>query len=449
MTLSFYGGAREVTGANYLLESGKTKILIDCGLFQGGAFAGKNNFEEFPYHPPDIQAVFVTHGHIDHVGRIPRLFAKGFSGKVICTPPTRDLVILALEDGQGIVNDEAKKDNHAPLYTEDDVARLKEHFTTIGFDELFSAGPFEVRFFDAGHILGSSIIEIRARGKTILFTGDLGNSPSPLFSPPTVFEEADYLVMESVYGDRTHEKSKPRQDLLEDVVEDTVKRGGVLMIPAFALERTQEILYDLDVLISEGRVPQVPVFVDSPLAIKATQIYKEYRYFYNRDVQEKIQRDDKLFEFPGLVFAESVEESKGINEVESPKIIIAGSGMSQGGRILYHEARYLRDPASTILFAGYQVAGSRGREVQSGASSVEIFGERVAIKCQKATIGGFSAHADQEDLMNWVRPMRHSIKTAFLVQGEERSAKALSFQLKDFLGVDTVIPEKGQEVTLA
>ena len=449
MKLSFFGGAKEVTGSNYLLERGKTKLLIDCGLFQGGAFAEQNNFKEFPYNPSDIAAALVTHGHIDHVGRIPRLFAKGFRGKVICTAPTRDLIMLGLEDGQGIVNDEAKRDNHAPLYSEADAARVLEHFQTVEFCEPLTLGPFEVIFFDAGHILGSSIIQFRAGGKTILFTGDLGNSPSPLFNPPTVFEEADYIVMESVYGDRVHEKSKTRKDFLEDVVEDAVRRGGVLMIPAFALERTQEILYDLDDLISEGRVPQVPVFVDSPLAIRATKIYRQYPYFYNNDAQKTIKREGKLFEFPGLVFAQSVEESKGINEVQPPKIIIAGSGMSQGGRILYHEARYLSDPASTILFVGYQVAGSRGQVIQSGAKSVEIFGERVAIKCQKITIGGFSAHADQEDLVNWVRPMRHSIKMVFLVQGEEIAAKALSFRLKDFLGVDAVIPEKGQTVTLA
>lgn len=449
MKLSFFGGAKEVTGANYLLESGKTKLLIDCGLFQGSTFAEQNNFEEFPYDPKSITAVLITHGHIDHVGRLPRLFAKGFRGKVICTAPTRDLTILGLEDGQGIVNDEAKRDKHAPLYSEEDVKRLQEHFQIVEFTNSLRIGSFEIGFFDAGHILGSSIIQVRGKGKTILFTGDLGNSPSPLFNPPALFEEADYLVMESVYGDRIHERGKPRQDALEDVVEDTMRRGGVLMIPAFALERTQEILYDLDVLVSEGRIPEVPVFVDSPLAVRATKIYRDYPSFYRFEVQKEIQRDGKLFEFSGLAFAESVEESKGINEIEPPKIIIAGSGMSQGGRILYHEARYLPDPASTILFVGYQVPGSRGRMIQSGAKFVELFGERIAVNCQKANIEGFSAHADQEDLVNWVHPMRHSVKTAFLVQGEEKSAKALSFRLKDFLGVDAVIPEKGQAVTLA
>lgn len=448
MKLSFCGGAKEVTGANYLLESGDAKILIDCGLFQGeDNEQGKNN-QEFPYNPKSITALCITHAHVDHIGRLPFLYKRGFKGKTYATPPTKDLLLLALHDTQRLLEEEARENGYPPPYTKEDVSLVEHQIETQEYKKAFSSGPFSVRFLTAGHILGSCSIEIKAEGKTIIFSGDLGNPASPFLDPPAVFGEADYVVMESVYGDRLHIKTVPRKDALENVIEDNAKRGGALMIPAFALERTQEILYDLDSLVSEGRVPSLPVFVDSPLAIAATKVYQRYPDYYKEEVRQKIKENGDLFSCPCLTFTENVEESKRINDIPLPKIIVAGSGMSQGGRILHHERRYLKDAKSTILFVGYQAKGSRGRKIFERAKYVRIFGEEIHVRSRISSIDGYSAHADQEDLVNWARPFKDVVKKVFLVQGEEEAAKALSFQLKDFLGIEVIIPSNGESVLL-
>lgn len=448
MNLTFCGGAKEVTGANYLLESQNKKILIDCGLIQGERSAEEQNFEEFLYDAKEIDAVFITHAHLDHVGRLPLLYKRGFRGRIFTTAPTKALLMIALDDAQEILEEEARKDGHNSLYAQEDVRALENHFEIIEYEETISRGPFSVRFFNAGHILGSAIIEVEAEGKVILFSGDLGNTPSQLFDSPRMFKQADYALMECAYGDRLHKEEIPRKDALENVIEDTAKRGGVLMIPAFALERTQEILYDLNTLIFHGRVPQMPVFIDSPLAIRATKIYQQYPNYYNESVRHELQGGKNLFNFPNLLFTRTVEESKHINEIKPPKIIIAGSGMSQGGRILHHERRYLPDPASTMLFVGYQAEGSMGRRILKGADYVTLFGEKISIRCHIVSIEGYSAHADQQDLVSWARPFKDTVKKVFLVQGEEKSAKALSYQLKDFLGIEAIIPSSGQRVDL-
>lgn len=448
MKLSFHGAAGEVTGSNYLLEEGEYKVLIDCGLFQGGRFAEEKNFEEFVYDPKTINAVFISHAHLDHIGRLPLLYKRGFRGKIICTPPTRDLIVIGLEDSQSILESEARQEGKEPLYTLEDVEAIQALFETIEYEVSLEAGPFTVEFFNAGHILGSAMIEFKIKKKTILFSGDVGNIASPLFNPPSVFDDATYVVMESVYGDRIHDTKKSRRDSLEDIIEDTGRRGGVVMIPAFALERTQDILYDMDALISQGRIPRMPVFVDSPLAIKATQIYKKYPFYYAFDVQSQIQEGDTIFQFPGLVFAQTVEESKNINEVEGSKVIIAGSGMSQGGRILHHERRYLSDPNSTLLIVGYQTEGSRGRQLLKGAKEVQIMGETIPVRCRIAMIDGYSAHADQQALLEWIRPLKDKVKKVFLVHGEPKASQALSFELADFLGTEVIIPAKGDHIRL-
>lgn len=449
MKLTFCGGAKEVTGANYLIESQGKKILIDCGLVQGEKSGEEQNFEEFLYDAKEIDAVFVTHAHIDHVGRLPLLRRRGFKGRIYVTAPAKDLLMLALNDAQEILEEEAERNGHGVLYSKDDVRSLENHFEIIEYGKTISRGHFSVRFFDAGHILGSAIIEIEAEGKIIIFSGDLGNTPSQLFNSPHIFTKADYVVMECVYGDRVHKKDIPRKDAFENVIEDTAKRGGVLIIPAFAMERTQEILYDVESLVSHGRIPQLPVFVDSPLAIRATKIYQQYSHYYNEEVRRELEEGRSLFHFPNLIFTQTVEESKHINEVRSPKIIIAGSGMSQGGRILHHERRYLPNPESTLLFIGYQAEGSRGKRILKGADYVSIFGEKIPIHCHIVSIEGYSAHADQEDLVNWARPFKDVVEKVFLVQGEEKAAEALASQLKDFLGIEAVIPSSGESVELS
>lgn len=425
--------------------------MVDCGLIQGARHAEEKNYERFPYEPKSIDAVFITHAHIDHIGRLPKLVKDGFLGKIYMTRPTCDFSHIMLNDSQELMREEAKDEKKDPLYTKQDVAKTLEFIECIDYDkEIEPTEDIKVRFQDAGHILGSAIIEIWAGDIKIVFSGDLGNSPVPLLRPATFINEADYVVIESTYGDRQHEDIDLRKNLLEDVIEDTVRRGGVLMIPAFAMERTQELLYELNSLVENKRIPEIPVFIDSPLAIKATEIYKKYPSYFNQEAVYLIKSGDKIFQFPRLQFTQTTEESKAINDVAPPKIIIAGSGMSTGGRILHHERRYLSDPNSTILFIGYQVAGTLGRRIFDGAKTVKIFREEISVNCEVRAIGGYSAHADQEQLENWAKKIKEGgrLKKIFAVQGEEGPALALVQLLRDHLGIDAHAPMLGEKVEL-
>ncbi len=448
MRLTFYGAAHEVTGSNYLLESQGVKILIDCGLHQGSHYAERENFEPFPYDPKEIHAVFVTHSHLDHVGRIPQLLKGGFHGTVYSTKATKDFSELMLLDSEHILTKEAEREKKPPLYTEADIQEVMELWRGFDYHAPIVVGPFTITFFDAGHILGSAIVQIETEGKKILFSGDLGNMPATIIRPTEKIDAADYCIMESTYGDRLHADVGKREEMLEDVIEDTVKSGGTLLIPAFAMERTQELLFHMHELMEGGRIPQVPVFIDSPLAIKLTAVYKKYERLFNPETQALAKSGDDILNFPGLRLTLTTEQSKEINDVPPPKVIIAGSGMSQGGRILHHEVRYLPDPKSTILFIGYQAVGSLGRNIMDGADEVKIFGEKVSVHCKKRNIPGYSAHADQGMLLNWLRPMRTTLKKVFLVHGEENSAKALAQKIIDELAVNAVVPVVGQTVEL-
>ncbi|GIW65346.1 MAG: hypothetical protein KatS3mg093_325 [Candidatus Parcubacteria bacterium] len=290
-----------------------------------------------------------------------------------------------------------------------------------------------------GHILGSTIIVIRAEGKTLVFSGDLGNYPAPLIKSTEKIDYADYLTIESAYGDRIHKKESTEEEL-EDVIEETVKRGGVLLIPSFAMERTQDLLYHLNQLVEGGKIPSVPVFVDSPLAIKLTSVYSKYRKYFNDNIKNIIHSGDDILNFPKLKTALTTEESKAINDVPAPKIIIAGSGMMHGGRILHHAQRYLPNSKNTILFVGYQAEGSLGRQILDGAKKVKIFGEEIEVNAEVKQIENYSAHADQTQIIEWIRPMRLSLKKVFIVQGEEKASGALAQKLKDELALDAVIP---------
>ncbi len=440
-----------VTGANYLLESGGTKILIDCGLHQGSRYCERHNFEPFPYKPEEIAAVFVTHAHIDHIGRLPQLTRAGFRGEIYSTGPTKDFAELLLLDSEHILRKEAEHEKRPPLYDINDVVQTMGLWKKRSYHEKETVGPFEVEFYDAGHILGSSSLVVKAEGRTAVFSGDLGNTPAPLIRPVEYVKEADYALIESVYGGRVHEAPEARKDELEDLIEETVKAGGVLMVPSFALERTQELLTELNELVENGRIPPVPIFIDSPLAIRLTSVYQKYstdpRYF-NKEAIAAIQGGDAIFNFSGLKMTLTTEQSKEINNVPPPKVIVAGAGMSNGGRILHHEARYLSDPKSTILFIGYQAKGSLGREILDGAKSVKIFGEEIPVKCKKTAIGGYSAHADQPQLLRWVSSLRGSLKKIFVVQGEEEEAGALAQKIKDELAVEAEIPSLGEEAVL-
>ena len=449
MKLSFYGGAGEVTGSDYLLESGGVKILIDCGLHQGTHVAEKENFEAFQYDPKDITAVFVTHSHLDHIGRLPKLVKDGFAGTVYSTGATKDFAEVMLLDSEHILAKEAEREAKPPLYVETDIDHLMKRWRGVNYHDPVTVGPFTVTPFDAGHILGSASYKVQVENKAIVFSGDLGNSPAPIIKPTEIpTGPVDYCLVESAYGDRIHENEDQRREALEDTIEDTFRAGGTLLIPTFAMERTQELLYNLHNLFEEKRVPRVPVFIDSPLAIKLTAIYKKHESYFNTETKNIAKSGDDILNFPGLHLTLTTEQSKEINDVKPPKVVIAGSGMSNGGRILHHELRYLPDPKSTILFVGYQAQGTLGRQILDGAKTVRIFGEEVPVRCRTVNIPGYSAHADQPRLLRWVDAMRDTLKKVFVVQGEEKAAETLAAKIRDTLAIPAEVPKAGETVEL-
>jgi metallo-beta-lactamase family protein len=450
LSLSFHGAVGTVTGANFLLETSDRRILVDCGLFQGCKFCEDRNREPFRYEPAAIDALFVTHAHIDHVGRIPKLVRDGFRGAIISTSATREIAAVMLEDSCGVIEKEARASGTEPFYGEEDVARATALWKDLPLGADYSLGAdASVRLRDAGHILGSAMVEVSCGGKKIVFTGDIGNAPAPLLSPPEPLAAADFLVMESVYGDREHEPPEDRKKKLEAMVEDTIAKGGALMIPAFSLERTQVLLYHLNELVEHGRIPPVPVFVDSPLAIKVTEIYRRYAAALRSEVRREIEHGDDIFAFPGLTFTMTTDESKAINDVPNPKIIIAGAGMSQGGRIVHHEKRYLPDPRSTLLLVGYQAAGSLGRMLQAGARRVKILGEEIPVRARVETISGYSAHTDSTGLLNFAAASADTLRRVFVTMGEPHASLFLVQRLRDYFGVDALVPEEGTRYPLA
>ncbi len=459
MKITFYGGARSVTGANYLLEHGTTKMLVDCGLNQGTKYAEDLNYQDFVYDPATINAVFITHSHIDHIGRLPKLHRDGFRGKVYTTTATRDLMAVALPDNMSHITSEAKQDNHDPLFEDNDLTGIISLVEGIYYKQPIQIDDdIVVTFHDAGHILGSAIIEVEwsdnGHTKKIFFSGDLGNPPTPLLRRTEFIRDADYIVIESAYGDRVHEPREEQKEKLANIIQATIARKGVLMIPSFAVERTQELLYQIDQLSHDKKIPRTPTFIDSPLAIKMTGVFRQHSEYFNKETMYLINSGDDIFNFPGLQMTATTQESKMINDVPAPKIIIAGSGMSQGGRILHHEVRYLSDPNSTILFVGYQVDGSLGRRIQRGDAEVRVLGQTVEVKCHRETISSFSAHADQPQLLNWVKKAKMDsenediLKKVFVVQGEEQSSKTLAGLIKEEVCVDALAPVLGDSMEL-
>ncbi|NOY35651.1 MAG: MBL fold metallo-hydrolase [bacterium] len=449
LKLTFCGGAQSVTGSNYLLESGDTKILVDCGLFQGTKISEDKNDDSFPYDPASIDALFITHAHLDHIGRVPKLVRDGFRGKIFSTPPTRDLAELMLADSLGVMRKEARRSRKKDaIYSEDDIQRALGLWNPVDYHDGIPVADFNINFRDAGHVMGSAMVEIARGGKKILFTGDLGNPPNPLLRDTEKVTDADFLIIESTYGDREHEELNEANLKLERVIEDTMHSGGALMIPAFSLERTQKLLFQINDLVEHGRIPRAPIFLDSPLAIKATNVYKKYQRYYNENAKDIIRSGDALFQFPGLKMTLKTEESKAIKRAPFPKIIIAGSGMSNGGRIVHHELNYLPDPKSALLLMGYQAAGSLGRRLQERQKTVRIMGETVRVRARVENIRGYSAHPDMNDLFDFVHNTADTVKKVFVVQGEPKSSLFFTQRLRDYLGVDAAAPETGDNFEL-
>lgn len=452
--LTFHGGVGMVTGSNFLLEVEGLRILIDCGFFQGCDVCDDKNRAPFPYDPASIHILLITHAHLDHTGRIPYLVKKGFKGKIISTSPSKDISEMLFLDSVEIARNE-KNGERPLLYEEGDIQKTMALWKGVPYDEALELGHnVRATFKDAGHILGSAMIQIEhekssgGRGKKILFTGDLGNSPDPLLPDTETVRGIDYLVMESVYGDRVHEDREVRSDKLEDVIEHVVKMQGVLLIPAFSIERTQEILFEIRKMMEESEIPLIPVFLDSPLSIKAMALYEKYSDYFKKEVQDEKKAGRTLLGFPQLTLVGSAEQSKMIDRFANPKVIIAGSGMSDAGRIIFHEKKYLGDPRTTLLFVGYQVPGSLGRKILDGAREVTIGKETIAIKAGIQSISGYSGHKDRDHLVEFVEESADWLKKVFVVMGEPASSAFLTQRLRDYLGVNAVVPQEGESIEL-
>jgi len=447
--LGFYGGVGSVTGANFMLDTGEVAILVDCGLEQGSDFASEKNAEPFVYNPADADYLFVTHAHADHIGRIPKLVKDGFKGVIYSTTPTKALTAIMLEDALKVMKYEYERYGKQIIYDAPDIAAALRLWKTVDYnDKVTLPTGITAHYTDAGHILGSGMVHFERDGRTIVFTGDIGNVPQPLLNPPVIPTNYDYLVMESVYGDRLHEEVAERSSLLQHYIEETRRKDGTLIIPAFSLERTQGMLLEINNMVESGTIEPIPVYLDSPLAITVTSEYRRFVKYLKDEVQEQIRGGDDIFDFSGLEFTKTVKESHEIDSVKGAKIIIAGSGMSHGGRIRRHEQNYLADPKTTVLLVGYQSAGSLGRILQDGAKKVQIDGEWTKVKATIGTIRGFSGHADRDQLVGLVADGCSKAKQVFVVMGEERSSLFLTQRLRDYVGVNAIAPDANQEIEI-
>ena len=473
MKITFLGATKMVTGSNFLVEGAGKKFLVDCGMYQGGDRDEMQNHEPFAYDVNEIDFMLLTHAHIDHSGRIPKLYKEGYRNPVITTKATRDLCSIMLPDSGHIQEQEIEwrnrkrmregKEALPPLYTAQDAIDTMEIFKPVNYDEIIEIDPnIYVRFNDAGHMLGSAIIEIWVKedGKETkaVFTGDLGNNDIPLLSSPTMIDNCDYLVMESTYGGRLHIRNDEKANLFLNIVSETLDKGGTVVIPSFAVGRTQEILYELnnlkDAQDSEefkkkyATLMKAPVYVDSPLAISATEVFRENANLFDEETQALIERGDNPLEFPGLQFTRTADESKALNESDIPSIIISASGMCEVGRIKHHLKHHLWDPNSTVLFVGYQAPGTLGRRIVDGEKVVRIFGEEIAVNARIEYIEGYSGHADQEWLMNFIYSFITKPKHVFLVHGEPNGQEILKAKIEEEAKLPVIIPEYGQTYTL-
>lgn len=444
--LTFWGGTGTVTGSNFLLEIPETgRALIDCGMFQGPESRQKNQ-EPFQYAPKEIAVLLVTHAHIDHIGRIPKLVKDGFAGRIISTRQTKEIAAIMLDDALKIMNENAKTRNDGPaIYSQSDILTAMSLWETKPYHEIFDILPgVTCEFLDAGHILGSAMVKLVRNGRSIVFTGDVGNSPSPIVRDAEPVTGANYLVMDGTYGDRTHESREDALQRFADIAARVVKERGTLLIPVFSLERAHIVLYQLNNLVESGAFDAVPVFLDSPLASRLMPIYESSKDLFNETAREHFKRGDDIFYFRKLAVVKNNFESSAIEKTANPKIIIAGSGMSVGGRIPSHEIKLLPDQNTTLLITGYQSLGTLGRTIADGARTVIINGVKVQIRAKIEIIEGFSAHKDLPSLLEFTESGRNSLERVFVVHGEPKSSLFLVQRIRDYLNLDAVAPEKGE-----
>ncbi|MCK4644166.1 MBL fold metallo-hydrolase [bacterium] len=458
MKLSFFGATREVTGSKFLLETNNKKILVDCGLHQGSKDNKETNYEPFPFDPSTLDMLLLTHAHIDHSGLIPKLVKDGFTGKIITTKATFNLCSIMLLDSGHIQETENEWDNRKrrrkglaerpPLYTVADAQESLKYFQGESYGKRLQIGEdIFITFRDAGHILGSAHILLESEGLKIGFSGDIGSVLSPVLNEPSSFEDVDYLIMESTYGNRGRHKIEDSLHLFSDIVEESLRSGGKILVPSFAIGRTQMLMYYLNQLLNEGKINLIKVFLDSPLAIKATKIYgqiaKSDPEYFSRNIID-LKKDGDPFGFPSLSSTQSVDESRSINEFDKPAMIISAAGMCNAGRILHHLKHNLWNPNTSVVFVGYQAQGTLGKLIQSGRDNVSIFGEPVEINASIYSLDSFSAHADAEHLASFAGDIPVKPKGIFIVHGEEEAQKALQDNLKEKYDLESIIPSYAQ-----
>lgn len=464
MKITFLGAAKTVTGSCYLIETANTKFLVDCGLFQGHTKEDTLNAEDFPFNPSELNYIFLTHAHIDHSGRIPKIYNDGFKGEVITTKASAELCAIMLPDSGHIQEFENEWQNKKrqragkppiePIYTFQDALDCIKLFRKVNYGETLKINDeIKVRFNDAGHILGSAIIEfwITEKGKEtkIVFSGDLGNKGMPILRDPTIIEGADYLVIESTYGDRLHENIGNNFEHFVNIINETVRNGGNVVIPSFSVGRTQEVIYELnkEKEVYNEKLKELfrtPVYVDSPLAISATEVFRNNPDCYDEEAREYINNGDNPLDFPGLKFTKSAEESRALNELKDSSIIISASGMCEAGRIKHHLKHNLWRKESTVLFVGYQAQGTLGRKLVDGAKRVKIFGEDISVNARIEVIEGFSGHADKNGLLEWLGSFNKKPSKVFIVHGEEASMTEFANEINNKFNIETIIPEKGE-----
>ncbi len=458
--LRFLGAAESVTGSRHLIEFNHSKIMVDCGLYQERDLRNRN-WEDFGVEPAEVDAILLTHAHLDHCGLIPKLAKEGFKGKIFCTDATAEIAKIVMADSGKIQQEDAefKRKRHKregrkgekpvePLYTQEDAMAVSSMFHPVEYEQTIPLGDgIEAEFYEAGHIFGSSIIKVTARldgeERIILFTGDLGRIGKPILKDPAVFEEADYVFVESTYGDRVHTSIEDTKEQLCEAVNKTYEAGGNIIVPSFSIERSQEVLYYMNELLMEDRIPHIMTFLDSPMAVKVTEVFKKHPELYDPAMTSLVLHHDSPFSFEGLKLVQSTRESKAINHIKGTIMIIAGSGMCTGGRVKHHLANNISRPETSVLFVGYQAIGTLGRtitETQPG-DEVRILGQKYPVNANIVKVHGFSAHADKVEMLTWLQNLKRPPRKVFVVHGEKEAAHSFKDFIVEKTGWDVMVPK--------